>query len=83
MDVNKIEYHLEFYGEDGEQVEHYGNMNSAFIPPRQGERVSLLSKKRTFEVTRIVHDFIEYDTPFSIGYVTRVYGKEVPFEPHD
>jgi hypothetical protein len=83
MNVDRIEYHLEFYGDDGKQVEHYGNISSASIAPRQGERVSFLSKKRTFEVTRIVHDFIEYDAPFRIGYVTRVYGKEVPFEPHD
>jgi hypothetical protein len=83
MDVDRIEYHLEFYGDDGEQVEHYGNMTSAFIAPRQGEQVSFLSKQRTFEVTRIVHYFIEYDAPFRIGYVTRVYSKEVPFEPHE
>jgi hypothetical protein len=75
MNVNRIEYHLEFYTEDGEQVEHYGNRENAFIAPRQGERVSFLSKKRTFEVTRVVHEFIEYE-PFSIGYVTRVYGRK-------
>jgi hypothetical protein len=82
MDVNKVEYHLQFYTEDGAQIEHYGNMESAFIPPRQGERVSFLAKKRTFEVTRVVHEFAEYG-PSSIGYIAKVYGKEIAFEPHE
>jgi hypothetical protein len=81
VDVNMIEYHLEFYDEGGGQIEHYGNMENAFIPPRLGERVSLLGKNRTFEVTRVVYFFNEYQ-PLSIGYVTRVYGKELPFEPY-
>jgi len=81
MNVNSIEYHLEFYNEDGEQVEHYGNMESAVILPRVGELASFLDKERTFEVTRIVHEFKEYQTPFSIGYVAKIYGKEVSFEP--
>ena len=83
MDVNNIEYHLEFYTEDGTRIEHYGNMERAFIAPRQGERVSFLNKERTLEVTRVIHEFMEYTTPFSIGYVTKVYGKEVPFERRD
>ena len=67
--------------EDGEQVEHYGNMESAVILPRVGELASFLDKERTFEVTRIVHESKEYQTPFSIGYVAKIYGKEVSFEP--
>lgn len=34
-----------------------------------------------FEVTRIVHEFKEYQRPFSIVYVAKIYGKEVSFEP--
>ena len=45
MDVNKIEHHLEFYNASGEQLEHYGNMANAFIPPRKGERVILNTRK--------------------------------------
>jgi len=56
MDVNKIEYHLEFYTQAGEQIEHSGNMKSALITPRQGERVCFLDKKKTFEVTRVSHN---------------------------
>jgi hypothetical protein len=82
MNVDKIEYHLEFYDQDDTQIEHYGNMGSAFIPPRKGEHVSLIGKQKTLEVTRVVHYIAEYQTPFSIGYVVRVYGKEVPFEGH-
>jgi hypothetical protein len=28
-----------------------------------------------------MHEFKEYQTPFSIGYVAKIHGKEVSFEP--
>ena len=57
MDVNKIEHHLEFYNANGEQLEHYGNMANAFIPPRKGERVILGTRKLALDVTRVDHEF--------------------------
>jgi len=80
MNVDKIEYHLKFYSNDGRHLEHYGNMDRPLAAPRVGERVSFLTKKTTIEVTKVVHEFIEYSTPFSIGYVTNVFGQDVPFE---
>jgi len=56
-------------------------MERAVILPPVGERFSFLDKERTFGVTRIVHEFKEYRTPFSIGYDAKIYSKEVSFEP--
>ena len=78
MDVNKIEHHLEFYNESGEQLEHYGNMANAFIPPRKGERVILGTRKLALDVTRVDHEFVEYGD-FRIGHVIRVHGNEMPW----
>ena len=39
--LKQIEHHLEFYNANGEQLEHYGSMPNAFIPPRKGEHVIL------------------------------------------
>lgn len=80
MNVDKVEYHLRVYTEAGEPLEHYGNMDQALAAPRVGERVSFPRKKRAIEVTRVVHEFIEYSTAFTIGYVTNVFGNDVPFE---
>jgi len=78
MDVNKIEHHLEFYNANGKQLEHYGNMANAFIPPRKGERVILGTRKLALDVTRVDHEFVEYGD-FRIGHVVRVHGNQMPW----
>ena len=78
MDVNKIEHHLEFYNANGKQLEHYGNMANAFIPPRKGERVILGTRKLALDVTRVDHEFVEYGD-FRIGHVLRVHGNQMPW----
>jgi hypothetical protein len=55
MDVSKIEYHLEFYNANGEQLEHFGNTANALIPPRKGERVILGTRKLALDVISRVH----------------------------
>ena len=61
-----------------EQLEHYGNMAIAFIPPRKGERVILQTRKLALEVARVDHEFVEYGD-FRIGHVVRVHGNEIPW----
>jgi hypothetical protein len=78
MDVNEIEHHLEFYNADDEQIEHYGNMPNAFVPPRQGERVIFGTRKLALTVTRVDHEFVEYGN-FRIGHIVRVHGNEIPW----
>ena len=78
MDVNKIEYHLEFYNANGEQLQHYGKMENAFVLPRKGERVILGTRELALDVTRIDHEFVEYGD-LRIGHVIRVHGNQMPW----
>jgi hypothetical protein len=75
MEIEAVEYHLEFYTGGNTQVES-SHMRGPFIPPRLGERVHLHKGSLTLDVTDVVHDFVEHEG-FHLWHVLKIYGTEV------
>lgn len=75
MEIESVEYHLEFYTGADAQVECY-QMRCPFIPPRRGERVHLHRGSFTLDVTDVAHDLVEREG-FRIRHTVKIYGTEV------
>jgi hypothetical protein len=76
MDIERIDYHLEFYTGTSTQVEHY-HPRAPFLVPRVGERVHLHQGSLTMDVTGVVHDFVEHEGA-RVEHVVKIFGSEVP-----
>jgi hypothetical protein len=75
MNIESIDYHLEFYTGALNQVEHY-QMRTPFLAPRRGERVHLHKGSLTMDVTRVTHGFVEHEGS-RIEHIVKVFGDEV------
>jgi hypothetical protein len=75
MDLESVGYQLEFYTEQGNQVEHY-RMPGPFLCPRVGERVHLHKGSLAMEVMRVVHDLVEHEGGH-IQHTAKIFGAEI------
>jgi len=82
MDINNIEYHLEFYTQDSTQIAQYANMAAPIIPPRVGDQVHFHNHAITLKITRVVHEFVPRfaDEPsrFTLSHIIKAYGDKAP-----
>lgn len=75
MDIDRIDYHLEFYTAGVTLVEHY-HIRVPFLAPGRGDRVHLHAGSLTLDVTRVVHEIVEHNDA-RLTHVVKIYGDEV------
>lgn len=74
MEIEAVEYHLEFFTGGNTHVESY-QMHLPFLLPRRGERVHLHKGSLTLDVTEVAHDFVEREGS-RLRHVVKIYGTE-------